>query len=373
MAQHGISGIGDVFGMSDTIWNDVQIDNVFGLGDRNYGWGVRDDFTNFSQLVANSGGTGDYVSGANTYRTYEETGGIAVPVIQDAGPTYTVPAGFPILTPQGNNAPQTTLQGTQNILFQNPAIIPTPGELLLKTSNNASDRIQMMIRRPRPPQAHRRATTSAPSRPTRRRTFCRARSISSAASSSVRSTPRWPTSLSGWPPAGRRSAAGTSTAPLASNTAYSTVPDLLGFGFLSGYTEGDLSIVFNKAGGTIQDEKVTNGTSLNLINMETYAINGTTNYVLGSSANKTAAVYFKLGFTVDFTAAGGNGTFTPFINGSAFNGRMAPSKLITNVANNPKSPYGTSLGTVGSAGGGFGRLRECSFALEFSRRIPARQ
>ena len=345
MAQHGISGIGDVFGMSDTIWNDVPIDNVFGLGDRNYGWGVRDDFTNLSLATAISSGVGYYQSGSNFYRTYEESNNsTSTQAIEDGGPTYTVPTGFPILTPQGANAPQTTLQGTQNVLFPAGAIIPTPGQLQTVMTLHNTDRVQMMMAPmttatgasssynvcPFTPYA---ATNLLPSK-----VYFECRLSFSTVNTTLSNF------FIGLCSGGANVGGGTSASPLASNTAYATIPALLGFGFLTGYTEGDLSIVFNKAGGTIQDEKVTNGTSLNLINMETYSINGQN--ILGSSTNKTPQVYFKLGFTVDFTPRGGNGTFTPFVNGLAFDGRMAPSKLITNVANNPKAPDGTSLGTA---------------------------
>ena len=345
MAQHGISGIGDLFGLSDTIWNDVPMDYIFGLGDRNYGWGVRDDFEHLSLATAISTGVAYYQSGNNYYRTYEESNtSTSTQALEDGGSTYTVPTGFPILTPQGANAPQTTLQGTQNILFPAGAIIPTPGQLATVMTAAVSDRAQMMAS---PMTTATGASTSynvCPFTP-----YSAANQVPSKVYFECRlSFSTLNTTLSnffiGLCSGGANVGGGTSASPLASNTAYATIPALLGFGFLTGYTEGDLSIVFNKAGGTIQDEKVTNGTSLNLINMETYAINGVN--VLGSSTNKTAACYFKLGFTVDFTPKGGNGTFTPFINGLAFDGRMAPSKLITNVANNPTAPDGTKMGTT---------------------------
>ena len=343
-----ISGQGDVFGLSNLLWGDLPLDMIFGRRDRNFGWGVFDDFSNFSLVTPISSGVAYYQSEGNFYRTYEESNtSTSTQAVEDGGSTYAVPNGFPVYTPQGGNSPQTTVAGSTNNLFAYPAVIQTPGQITTVMTAANADRFQMAMA---PLTTATGASTSYCSSPFT--PYLPAATGSSAYLPSKLyfecrlnfSTTN--TTLSNFfvgLGSGNAYAIGTLNSPLASNTAYSTVPDLLGFGFLHGYTEGDISIVFNKAGGTIQDEKTASASALNLINMETYTVNG--NNVIGSSSNKTAAVYFKLGFTVDFTAKGGNGTFTPYVNGVPFDGLSATSKLITNIATNP-TILGTALGTT---------------------------
>ena len=138
-----ISGQGDVFGLSNLLWGDLPLDMIFGRRQRDVGWGVFDDFTNYCLPVVPASSYGYPTSEGNQYRSFEvNNGGTTAQSIIPSSSNYVPPSGYPIITPMGSNNPM----GPTNMLFSNPNSIPTPGQIAF-TTVAAND--QSQLARPR--------------------------------------------------------------------------------------------------------------------------------------------------------------------------------------------------------------------------------
>lgn len=322
----------DIFTLSQSLWGGIKPEMIFGMRDRQYGWGVRDDFTNLGLVTAISSGVAYYQSEGNFYRSYEErSGSTSTQAITIDNTGYTVPSGLPITTPFGGNPPNTNTQNTAiTALYSNPAVIPTPGQIKFNPSNNAADRAFLSM------GSMTSSTNVAPFFP-----YLASNQTPSVLAFECRvKLSSINTQLTNLFIGLAASGAAQSTNPIASNTAFSTTPDLLGFGFLSGDTQYQLGLVYNVASGTVQDQAVS--ANLNLCTMTTQKIAG--QYVFSHDGSTlTDAAYVKLGFKVDTTQ--GSGMFTPYLNGIPFDGKLLPNKAITGFTNaGTPTIGGTGLG-----------------------------
>ena len=298
------------FGPSQTLWGNVSLDHIFAFKDRAYGWGVRDDFTNFASTAAIATSLGYYQSEGNSYKTFELRSGsnTTESIIPAPSTNWTVPAGFPVYTPNG-----------QNILYSGSSVIPTPGQIVFSPAQ-AADNCQMALAGNMAGATSGRnigAFTPYPiATGVQGPVFFECR----IAFSSIANTTSWFIGLAG-------TLVPASGVPVGTTT-YSTVPSLLGFGALSGDTAGQIGWVYNQAGGaTVQRQGAAGMSMLNLFTLNT-ASAGYTVTLPGATAGSApfgVGSYFKLGFKYDPNT----GICTPYVNGVPFDGVTGPNKTIT--------------------------------------------
>ena len=270
----------DAVGLSGSLWSSGQFlfDEIMTHRDRRYGWGVKDDFSNYGLVSALSSNLGLYVSEGNSYRTFEKAGGASAQAIVPTNTAYTVPTGFPINSPNGSN-----------ILVPAGTVLPTPGQLVF-TPSAASDQAQIQLG-PNTASANTCPFAVIPGQSGNLIFECRLK-FSALATGFT----NFFIGLAG-------SGSAVTSRPAAS-TAYDNNTSLLGFGTLSGDTTGQIGWVYNKAGGTVQQQSVSNMSALNLLTL------GSTTPYGGQLTGP--AVYMKLGFFYNGYAQ----TVTPFINGA---------------------------------------------------------
>ena len=123
----------DVFGLSQALWSDVPVD-LLATKDRDIGWMLGDDFTNFAADAAVASSLGYYKSEGNCYKTFELKGSSdsTAIFIPDESP-WTVPSATNVYTPNG-----------QGILYPGGSVIPTPGVITI-TPAAASDNGGMVL------------------------------------------------------------------------------------------------------------------------------------------------------------------------------------------------------------------------------------
>ena len=312
MAQRPSMPGSDVFGLSDTLWGDLPLDIILAQRDRNFGWGVFDDFSTYGSSGAMETSLGHFVSEGNQYRTFEYKGAAAQMIIPDTTGYYTVPTGFPILSPLGQ-----TLQAAATI-------IPTPGQLTF-TPAAASDQGQIQM------GGSTATLNSLPFTPYPKTSMvpmsvyfeCRIK-LSALATGAT-------TFFVGLAGVG----AGITAVPCATTT-ISTVPGVLGFGCLSGDDANVIGLVYGKAGQAINHYKVSSQAGLKLLTLL-----GTTADVTKGYLNIGNTCYFKLGFKYNGVAK----TLTPYINGVPQDGISGPNKIVGS---------GLLSANLGAAAGGTG-------------------
>jgi hypothetical protein len=305
---------GDLFGLSQDLWKDVPVDRIFGGKDRDIGWGLRDDFSNFAADAGPSSGTTYYKSEGNSYKVFETRGStsVAACIPNEAG--WTIPSGFNVFSPNGNS-----------IILPAGAVVPTPGAVKF-TMGAASDEVQMCL-------AANQARASAAYPPGCFTPY----PITSGVQGDVLFECRL--MLDGLTTGftsffvGLVSTLAPATAALVGTTTYSTTPARLGFGCLSGDPSGNLGLVWNQAGQAVQWQYIS-GTTLKPLNLLTMGgISGITpitspatypNVFVGGAGGVPAATpstyvgaYLKLGFRYSAKSK----MLTPYINGVAQDGR----------------------------------------------------
>ena len=308
----------DVFGPSQTLWGNIPLDRI--LWDRDTGWFAGDDFRNIATNAAPSSNAALYYSEGNTYNSYE---GSSTQTVVPTDANWTVPSAFNVYSPNGGA-----------ILYPGGTVIPTPGQLTLTPASSAPANL---VQSPNAAGTAAGVFTPYPiSSGAQGITIfeCRLR-ISDLPTGKV----SWFVGLAG-------TAVVSATLPVGDN-AYSTVPSLLGFGSLESDAAGKISLVYNKAGGTVSHQGVTNMAGLNLM------ILGNATGITAGTATPTISVagaggipsvvastwigsYFKLGFKFDPVL----GTLTPYINGIPQNGQVAPNKVVGSGS------LSTNLGTA---------------------------
>ena len=311
---------GDLFGLSQDLWKGVALDRIFASKDRSVGWGVYDDFSNYGYTAALQTSLGLYASEGNQYRTFEYKGGAAVQsIIPDTTGIYTVPSGFPI---PYNFSPSSNLAGTWAAAG---SIFPTPGQLTFSPISSSNDQAQIQM------GGSTAALNSLPFTPYAASNMlvgdvlfeCRLRF-----SATLTAKNNFFIGLAG-------AGCGVSAMPVGAayygNSLATSGCSLLGFGFLYGDTTNTLSLVCAKNGGAASHQSISNMAGMNVLTF--LAGSGDTTKTYANIGNGT---YFKLGFR--YGAA--SGTLTPYINGVALDGRIAPNKVIGNGL------LSTNLGTA---------------------------
>lgn len=304
----------DLFGLSQALWGQVPADLLQGYwGDRDIGWMRGDDFSNFAKQVALSSNVGYATSEGNTYRTWESNGGsgTSAQCIVPSNSPWTVPSAFNVYSPNGGA-----------ILYPGGSVIPTPGQIAF-TPTATTDQGQLVLA----PDID--GTINVPTG------LFNPYPISSGVQGAVffecrlqlsSLTTAFTSFFAGLVGAG--AAVGATSNPVGAS-AFSTTPSLLGFGCLKGDSSGQIGLVYSKAGGPVSDQAT--NSALNLLTLG--SISRTAAPVVsvagpGGIPASAAAVYegayLKLGFKYDPAS----GIFTPYINGVAQDGRVAPNKTL---------------------------------------------
>lgn len=327
MGNRAVGPGSDLFGLSQDLWRYVPTDLLY-TRDRDLGWIAGDDFSNFSTNAAPSSNKALYYSEGNTYNSYE---GSSTQTVVPTDSNWTVPSGWDVPSPNG-----------QAILIPRSTVVPTPGQVTL-TPTSGNPQAQLVAS----PNAAGTAAGIFTPYPI---------AAPDLQGDVIFETRLYISDL----PTGKASffigLAGTAVAgtglPVGDGS-YSTVPSLLGFGFLQGDAAGKIGLVYNKAGGaTVSQQSATNMAGLNLM------ILGNATGISAGTATPTVSVagaggvpstiastligaYFKLGFR--FRAS--DSVLIPYINGIAQDGRVAPNKVVG---------AGTLSANLGSAAPGTG-------------------
>jgi hypothetical protein len=294
--------------------------------DRDVGWMLGDDFKNFAATAATSSSLTNYISEGNYYRVFELKGSNSVACIIPDETPWTVPAAWNVYSPNG-----------QAILYPGGSVIPTPGAITF-TPAAAGDNVQMCL-------AANQARASA--------TYPPGCFTPYPITTGVQGDVIFETRLkfsdlnTGFTSffIGLASTLAVATTVPVNTTSFSTTPALLGFGCLSGSGAGKIGLVYNKAGGTVSNQDVSNMAGLNLM-----VLGGATGittaspqvYVAGAGGipSATAATYIGAYFKLGFRYSAKDKTVTPYINGIPQDGRVAPNKVIGSGS------LSTNLGTA---------------------------
>jgi hypothetical protein len=273
----------DYASLSQALWGSSSFfgDQILVQRNRQFGWGMKDDFGNFglaTSAIASS--LGYYTSEGNQYRSYEvKAGGSTTQAIIPV-PTgsYTVPAGLPINTPNGST-----------ILVPVATVLPTPGQLAFSPTTS-SDQAQLQMGG---------STAALNSLPFAAIPGTSGNLIFEARFKILNgfagSTSSWFIGLAGVD-------SGITSSPVGA-TAYPTGTSLLGFGNLQTDTAGQIGWVYGKSGGTVQQQGAASMSALNLLTI------GSTTLYGGQLTG--AAGYLKMGFFFNSNSK----TVTPFVNG----------------------------------------------------------
>ena len=320
MGNRAIGPGGDLFNLSQDLWRSVPTDLMYSR-DRDLGWIMGDDFTNFAADAAVASGAGYYHSEGNSYKSYEyisSAGTTAGIIPTEAG--WTVPTGFNVYTPNG-----------QALLYAAGDVIPTPGAIQLKVAS-ASDQIQLCCA----PNAARASAAYAPGSFT-------PYPITSGRQGDVFFECRF--LLDGLTTAfttffiGLANTLAVGTTVPCATTSFSTTPGYLGFGCLSTDLTGEIGMVWSKAGQAVQSQRMSaTQTPLQLLTLG--GITGVTptttpptfpNVMVGGAGGVSTATpatyvgaYMKLGFWYQAAAK----TLVPYINGIAQDGKLGPDRRV---------------------------------------------
>jgi hypothetical protein len=288
----------DVFGLSEQLWGDAPIDWIFGYKDQDYGWGVIDSFKNWSLVTALSSSRGVYNSEGNTYQTYELAGGTSAQNIVPDNTYYTIPSGYPIAPAPAGNYPN----GVANVLYPVGTKLWTPGQLtLMGAGANTGDEASMQMGP---------ATATSNVCPF---------SVVPGVSGSLLFEARLRVSGLGYVSGSIGSTffmgfagSGSAVSGRPCGAAFDTTTSLLGFGCLYTDTAGTLSLVYDKAGGTVQKSAAV--------------------LTLGAFPNSTTPtvgpnVYFKLGFRYE----GKSCRLVPYINGVPQDGQLGNNCVLSST------------------------------------------
>ena len=303
----GIAGTDDIFGLSERLWGDYPIDYILGYKDRDYGWGVFDDFKTWTLSTALSSSLGFYTSEGNGYRTFEKAGGSSAQNIVPNNAVYTIPSGYPIQLLCAGNTPSPG----QTIQYPVGTKLYTPGQLVLMGSGSAAQNDEASLQ-----MGGDTATTNmlpfsvVPGVSGSLIFECRLK-ISALATAET-------TFFVGL--AGGGSA--ITTRPAAAS-AFDVTTSLLGFGCKRADALNTLYCVHGRHGGTVVQD------STALLTLGAWP--NSTNPAIGP------AVYFKLGFIYD----GKYQTWTPYVNGIPQDGQLS--------ATDRRILKGTGTGLTGTA------------------------
>lgn len=327
---------GDTFGLSQALWGGVPTDLLQGYGDRDIGWMKGDDFTNFAADTAVTGNVGYYKSEGNSYKTYEVGGGGS-----------TTQTFVPLETDWTLTSNLYTANGS-GIIASSGAVIPTPGQLQMKTTAG-NDQAQMVMGGDMA-----RATATYP------HGMFEPYPISSGLQGAVFFECRiqmsqLATALSTFF-IGLISTCVPATSVPCTTAGFSIVPGYLGFGVVPAANAGAIGLVWGRAGSAVQSHYMNSAmTPLNLMYLGGATGLGTIGTSTGASPTinvagpggiptLTAATYigsyFKLGFKYDPAAGGAGGLLTPYINGVPQDGRSGPNKLVSNLGIGGALTYG---------------------------------
>jgi hypothetical protein len=329
---------GDIFGLSQALWQSVPVDLLQGRGDRDLGWMAGDDFTNFAADAAVSSSLGYYKSEGNSYKTFEIVGGgNNVAAFQPLETDWTVPAAYNLYSANGSS-----------IIAAGTTVIPTPGQLKLALTTG-NDQAQMVMGGDMA-----RATATYP------HGLFEPYPITSGLQGSVFFECRLQISQLATAITtffiGLISTCVPATSVPCTTSGFSTVPGYLGFGVVPAANAGAIGMVWGRAGGAVQSHYMSSAmTPLNLMYLGGATGLGTIGtstgaspllYVAGPGGIPTATPatyigsYFKLGFKYDPNSGGAGGMLTPYINGVAQDGRWGPNKTVTNTGIGGVLTYG---------------------------------
>ena len=292
----------DRIGLSQALWNDVPVDRIFGGKDRDVGWGLRDDFTNWASTIALSSGLTHYLSEGNLYRTYAGVGGgtSTAALIANTSP-WTV--AYPVYSPGG-----------QALVRNTGDVVPTPGAVKFTSVTGNASTINMAV------ATDINVSSYSPG-------LFTPYPITSGVQGDVIFECRFMLSdcsvYDGFFIGLASTCAVSSSIPL--GTAFSTTPGLLGFGRLYNDTAGTIGLVYNKAGGaTVSQQSVSNMSGLNLLTMggATGLASGTASPVVsvggaGGIPSSVPTTYIGNYLRLGFRYSASQKTLTPFINGVA--------------------------------------------------------
>lgn len=321
---------GDYQGLSQDLWKYVP-ENLLIYNDRDTGWMAGDDFSNYAYTAAPSSSLANAFSEGNYYRTFEvKGGGSTTQGIISSETTWQVPSLFNVFSPNG-----------QAILIPASTYLPERGAIVM-TPASAADNMQMCMgadqARASALYPHGQFTpyvlnSTGPNYQGDVFFECRIRlsdlnngGTGNGASGNAACTNFF---------IGLASTLAVASAVPVATSSFSTTPGLLGFGCLSTDNPGQIGLVYNKAGGTVSSQGVTNMAGLNLLTMGgvtgigTGTLSPTINVAgAGGIPTSQAAIYkgayFKLGFRYNTS----NNTVMTYINGVAQDGRIAPNKVI---------------------------------------------
>ena len=289
------AGLNDLFGPSETLWGDVPLDYIFGFKDRNIGWGVRDDFTNYALDIAIASNVGYPTSEGNVYRTFESVGGSGTSgqnILPSTTGTYTVPTGMPIYSPQGWNNPGLN---SMSALYAAGAVIPTPGQITF-TPTTTTDQGNIVLA-PNSGTTNYGCFTPYPiTSGVQGPVYFECRIKLSALATGIT------TFFIGLAGTGGGITAVPAGASVFAASLSSATSSLLGFGCVKGDTASRIGLVYSKASGAYTDGASASSTTLCTVGA-TPSYNGL--QVVGNGQ------YFKLGFKYDPAT----GILMPFVNG----------------------------------------------------------
>lgn len=322
---------GDIYGPSQDLWKGVGLAEIF-RGNRDKGWGIRDDFKNFGTAAAPSSNLAYYTSEGNLYKTFE---GSSTQTVVPGDSVWSVPSAFNVYSPNG-----------QAQIIPAGYKVPTPGVIAL-TPQSGSVQAQIQLAPNGAAGACGGAFTPYP--------------ISSSVQGDVIFEVRLALSAlthgitSFFAGLGGTNVVATSV-PVADGS-YSGTPSLLGFGALYGdgtagsgaAGDGAIGMVWNKAGGTPQGQGA-GLTALNLMRMGGAGSNTPTstyptfpNVQVGGAGGIPSLLpstyigwFVKLGFR--YSPA--SGIFTPYINGVAQDGHAGPDRRVSSSGIQGSTAYG---------------------------------
>lgn len=310
------------FGYSSNLWNPVPLDMIFAMKDRNYGWGVRDDFTNYSENIALSTNVGYPNSEGNTYKTFEVKGGASAQcAIPSTTLAWQVPASYPIYSASG-----------AAVQYLGSTYVPTPGQLVF-TPTSTNDQANMQLE-----PGYNAGTciglftpyltaagTSTTTLYAQGGVFFECRLAISALTTGLDSF------FIGLCGAGAGATGKPAGATTFAGSNSSASHSMLGFGWLSGDPTGAVGLVWAKNSAAVQWQYLqgnTTGTAWNAMNLFTFGT-ASTGYTI--MVNGAPVVPFGLGsfIKLGFSYFPATGIFTPYVNGIPFNGILGPNRQVT--------------------------------------------
>lgn len=322
----------DILGLSQDLWKSITPDQILAFRDRQYGYGIFDDFKSFGQTAVLASPSGRYASEGNTYRSYEVVGGSFAANITAAASYYTLPTGVNITTPNGSST-----------LVAAGATIPTPGGITLGA--NSSQQFDCAILQAGPVGVANNILpfSAIPGTAVQGASTALVNSgdlvfEARFALSTVKSaSTNYNDIFLGLCGSGAAQASTNLPLAISSASAYGTTKSMLGFGMLTGGNPGQIDLVYQRVSGTI-------GVMSNIVTIPTGT--GTPTATPGSSGNQLlAGAFLKLGFRYSYSGQ----NLTPYVNGVAQDGVSGPNKIVKSSVVTAGTPWPNDFMTLCAA------------------------